>query len=115
MSETAESTPFRLSPPAFVYLESPDGTKRERIDLYKARRMLEEAGKQPTEQARCDLILKWIADKLQLEFNDLAESMAVEFNNFVCKEVERVKEQLSKKLGETAYSQQSIPESRPTT
>lgn len=102
---------LQLSPPAFLHLQSSDGSKQAKLDVYAARRMLEEAERQPTPEAHNKAILDWLAGKLQCERDSLAENMAIELNDCIVKLVEKLNSERQKKTEQTASSLTFIPES----
>ena len=74
---------LQLSKPEFLTLKSPDGNTGAKIDIFEARRMLETAEKEPTEKDRVNKVLDYLANKLTLDKNDLAENMAYEFQDAI--------------------------------
>lgn len=102
-----------LSPAAFLHIESSDGQHKARIDVYEARRALEEACRQPNDGLRNDAILNWLSGKLQVAREQLAENMALEFNDCIAAVVERLNEERKKKAERTASSPASTPDCQP--
>lgn len=106
---------FQLSPPAMLTLQTPDGAKQVKIDVYEARRLLEDAGKQPSEGLKQNAILQWLAKKLEVDRTALAENMALEFNDAIVRLVVRLNEERQKKTEQIASSLTFTPESPATT
>ena len=94
-------TTLQLSQPAFLKLQSAEG-KECRIDVYEARRLLDDAGRQPTEAMRQAHVLKYVADKLQVDRESLAENMALEFNDTIVRIIERLNSERQKKTASIA-------------
>lgn len=107
-------TIFQLSPPALLTLQTPDGAKQVKIDVYEARRALDDAGKQPSEDMRQNAILQWLAKKLGVDRTTLAENMALEFNDAIVRLVVRLNEDRQKKTEQIASSLTFTPESPAT-
>jgi len=105
---------FALSEPAFIRLDLPGGAPPVRIDVYEARRAMEHAQNNPDEARRHAAILDWLAGKLGVPRDSLAESQAVEFSNLVVHVVGQVAESRKKKLGSIACSPGSTQESPAT-
>jgi hypothetical protein len=95
--ETATET-LKLSKPAWLTLEAPDGAAKARIDIYKARRVLDLAAKQPDEDKRWEYILKYLAGELNVDATQLAQSTAIEFNEYICKRVVELNQELASKV-----------------
>lgn len=91
---------LQLSAPAVLTLKSPDGSKVTKIDVYDARRMLEEAEKEPSQEARWLKVARYIADKLNIDPTELAESSAVEFHEHINRIVLIKNSERKKKLDE---------------
>lgn len=102
---------LKLSPPAFIVVETSDGSKSARIDVYKARRFLEEASKQANEEQRWVTVTKWLADKLAVQPDELAENVAWEFHECVAALVQKIRGVISEQSSSIASSQQPILES----
>lgn len=101
-----------MAPPVVLDVESADGKTKARIDVYEARRMLEEAAKEVTETARWFRVRLWLANRLETMPELLAESTAIEFNNTVMAIVDRVNEERKKKVESIVSSPQPIPVSQ---
>ncbi len=82
MSETT----LKLSQPAWLTLETNEGHSTK-IDVYEARRMLEQAQKQPNEELRWKMVLDWLATKLTADRESMAENMAIDFHEAICAKV----------------------------
>lgn len=104
-----------LSPPAVMHLKFRHGETDHtaRIDVYEARRVLEEADRKPNEALRIDHILSWLAVELQIGREALAENMALEFNDCIAGIVARLNEDRKKKAASTACWPDSTPASQP--
>lgn len=102
---------LQLSPPAYLNVQSPDGEKSAKFDVYEARRMLEDAGRSPTEDARENTILKYLAGKLDVPQESMAKSTALEFNDAIVALVKRLNEERQKKtlqmLSSLTFTQES--------
>jgi hypothetical protein len=109
-----EST-LNLSPPAFLTLTSASGTTPARIDVYEARRALEDANRKPSEAQKWAAVLDYIAGKLSVPRESLAESTALEFNDAIVRLVGRLNEERQKKTEQIAASLSCTPESPATT
>jgi hypothetical protein len=96
-----EST-LNLSPPAFLTLTSASGTTPARIDVYEARRALEDANRKPSEAQKWAAVLDYIAGKLSVPRESLAESTALEFNDAIVRLVGKLNEERQKKTEQTA-------------
>jgi len=110
---------LQLSQPAFIRLELPpshgqDSSHFVDIDLYKARRILATADKEPDENARWNYIAKWLGEQLQVDPNRLAENILYEFNDLVCLSIIKLNEVRSKKVNGIVSSLISIQESLTT-
>lgn len=103
---------LRLPEPLFITLQSPDGATKFNIDVFVARRMLNDAEKQPTEEARWGKVLTWLGEKLSIQPELLAENMAIVFNNAVMELHNRVVPELKKEHFKTASLGESIPASQ---
>lgn len=108
---------LQLSKPQYVTLAVPEelGNTEVKIDIFEARRMLVDASKQPTEQAKWKHIRDWLATKLGIPSEMLAESNALEFNNMVLSVADKFVETLSKNIDGMLYSQQPTQASQETT
>lgn len=108
---------IQLSKPQYVTLVVPEelGTTEVKIDIFEARRMLVEANKQPNEQLKWKHIREWLASKLGVPNEMLAESNALEFNNMVLRVADKFVENLSKNIEGMLYSQQPTQASPETT
>jgi hypothetical protein len=82
-------------------LESPDGSKEVKIDVYEAFRMLQNLEKLPSEDAKWKKILEWLSKKLDIPEEDLAENMAIAFQNAIIELVEKSSDKLSKQFFST--------------
>lgn len=105
---------FELSAPAVIDLTVP-GFAPATIDVYEARRVLEAANNSPTEDAKWGKVLDWLAQKMGVARDRLAENMALEFNDAVAAIVARLNEERKKKVASIACSPDSIPASPATT
>lgn len=117
MTASESVATISLSKPALVKLVVPvEGAdpKEVLIDVYAARRMLEQAAKQPSEEDRYRTIMQWIAQQCQVPVLSLAENMALEFNDMVTAVVIQLNSVRSKKSESIASSLTSIPESQTT-
>lgn len=106
---------LQLSPPAFLTLQSPGGSKSARVDVYEARRALDDARRQPTEATHHGAILKYLAGKMEVAVDTLAENQALLFNDTIVLLVEKLNEERKKKAASTVASLTSTPESPATT
>jgi hypothetical protein len=106
---------LQLSPPAFLTLQSADGGPTVKVDVYEARRALDDARRQPTEERHHAAILAYLAGKLGVGPETLAENMALEFNDCVVTLVETLNEERKKKQESIRCSLQFTPESPATT
>lgn len=70
---------LKLSQPEFLVLQSPDGSTKVNVDIFEARRKLEEAQQQPTQELRWKMVLEYLAERLHMKPDSLAENMALEF------------------------------------
>lgn len=104
-----------LSAPAWLNLATADGQHKARVDVYEARRVLDDAEKQPNETLRQNAILNWLAKKLEVARDDIAENMAMEVNDAIVRIVIRLNEQRQKKTEQIASSLTFTPESPATT
>ena len=103
MPETPNEIPtLKLSPRAYLLLQSDDGSKEARIDVYEAHSMLIEAGRQPTEEKKWEYIAKWIAERLGCELTSLGRGSLYEFNDTVVALANKRLEERKKKLQEIA-------------
>lgn len=102
---------LQLSPPAFLTLQSADGANVAQIDVYEARRALDDARRQPSEDKHHAAILKYLAAKLDVTADALAENMALEFNDTIVLLVEKLNEERKKKALQTVSSLTCTPES----
>lgn len=102
---------LQLSPPAFLHLQSSDGSKQAKLDVYAVRRMLQDAERQPTQELHHDAILKFIADALDCDRYTLAENMALEVNDSVVLLITKLNSERQKKTEQTASSLTFTPES----
>lgn len=106
---------LKLSPPAYLTLELPDGSGSVKIDVFEARRVcFDEAAKKPNEAERWKYLKDWLGARLQVQGDQIAESTAIEFNNAIAKLVDEVNKQTSKKLVSIVSSQPPIPASPET-
>lgn len=106
---------LQLSKPEFLTLKSPDGNTGIKIDIFEARRMLETAEKKPTEKDRVTEVLSYLAEKLSLNKDDLAENMAYEFQDAINRCVIASLESRKKRLAQIVSSPGSTKESPTTT
>jgi hypothetical protein len=95
---------LKLCEPAFLNLQSPDGTKTAQIDIYVARKFLVDAERQPTEEAHWGKVLNYLADQLQVDVNQLARNQAIRFHNAIMVMCEEKNKELSDKSFLTASS-----------
>lgn len=107
-------TSLNLSPPAYIALRSPDAEAPVRIDVYEARRALDDACRKPTDALRWAAVLDYLAEKLSVPRESLAENMALEFNDCIVAVIERLNEERKKKQQSIASSLTCTPESPPT-
>lgn len=105
---------LKLNEPCFLKLTSPDGTTSVSVDVYVARRVLEEAEKEPTEEMRWKRVISFIAEQLKIEPALLAESTALEFHECINRIVIRNNADRKKKLQSIVALPDSTPAS-PTT
>lgn len=87
---------IKVMAPVFVTLESPDGQKSVRKDLYVVRRMLRDAEKKPSEEERWSFVLDWLAKEWEIDRDTLTENMAVHLNNSVMALVTEKNKELAK-------------------
>lgn len=107
-----EEYALKLSKPAVIRLETADGSHMARVDVYQARRFLEEAAKQPSEEKRWQAVTNWLAGKLGCSPEQLAENLAWEFHECVAAITKEVREQITGKSSSIVSSRQLIQESQ---
>lgn len=107
-----EEYTLKLSKPAFINLETEDGSHKARIDVYQARRFLEEAAKQPSEEKRWSVVTNWLATQLGCEPKQLAENLAWEFHECVAAITKEVREQITGKSSSIVCLRQPTQESQ---
>jgi hypothetical protein len=106
---------LQLNTPAVITVQTADGSATAQIDVYQARRMLEDAGRKPSDEAKWAHVLAYLADKLGVPREELAESNAIELNDAIIALVLRLNGERQKKTEQIACSLTSTPESRPAT
>ena len=106
---------LKLGKPAFLTVETPDGSKRVRIDVFAAYRILVEAEKRPSEADRWQYVLHWLAEQLEVDPSLLAESNAIMFHNAILQLVKKLNEELSQDFFQTASWDDSTPAFQTTT
>jgi head-tail adaptor len=106
---------IELGPPAFVTVKWQG--KQADIDVYAARRMLEQAEKESAgDEGRCNkAVLQWLAEQTDCNQEEMAESTAIDFRNHICAIVARLNEERKKKVTSIVASLGSTPESPATT
>lgn len=107
-------TLLKLPPPAYVIIESSDGEHCHRADAYDVKRMLDSAEKQPNEEKRWEMVRKWIAEKLNIPFEDVTTNQAMWVHNGVIGLTNKLNEELAKESFTIASSAASIQESPAT-
>ena len=105
--------PFTLPEPAYLLLQSADGSAKARVDVYEARRMLIDAEKH-TDADRWATILEWLEQQLGVPASSLPENIALDFNNLVVQVVNQLDEERKKKLASIAFLRPSTPASPAT-
>lgn len=105
---------LQLNQPAWLTLRSPDGLTEAKIDVYKARRLLEEAEKQPSEELRWKVIIKFLGEQLNVNGDTLAESSAIEFHECINRAVIALNDERKKRLSNIASLPDSTPASQTT-
>lgn len=108
-----EDITVKLMEPVFLRLELPDGNSA-RVDVCEAWRFLEDANKKPSQDQRWKTIKEFLATKLQVPIESLAESTAWQFHETVVALGTQVKEQIRKNCVSIVSSQQPIQESQAT-
>lgn len=110
---------LQLEAPAYLIIETPPGYlphKAVQVDVYEARRFLfDEATKKPNESERWKAVKEWMANKLQIPVDLVAESNCLLLNNTVARLVEEVNKQISKKSEQIVSLPEPTPESLPDT
>lgn len=86
-----------LASPAYATLETPEQPDGVRLDVYEARRVLADAQSKKTEAERFELILTYLAGKLQCDRSQLAENQAIDFNDLIVATVGKLAEERKKK------------------
>lgn len=108
-------TTIKLSAPATVLVTTSTGEHSASIDVYEATRMLRDAAKQPNELAQFQVILSWLASKLGVKKEQLAENIALDFNDMVVAVAKELNEARKKNCASIVSSLLSTQESLPTT
>lgn len=108
-------TTFTLSEPAHVTLQTADGEAAARIDVYDALRACAAAEQQPNEAYRWAKVLDYLAGKLGIERDRLAENMAIDFHELVVTLRDKLAAERKKKLAAIACLPEPIPASQATT
>jgi hypothetical protein len=106
---------LKLSPPAYLTIESADGEYSTRVDIFQTWRFLEDAAKQPSQDARWATIRKYLAGLFKCEPDLVAESTAREFHDAIVNLGTRAQEQIQGKLSSIVSLQQPTPESQADT
>lgn len=106
---------LKFSKPAYVRLELEDKTID--VDVYKARRVLELADKQPTYEARWEYLETWLKKQFGIEEEGkrLAENILYEFNDLIASVIVKLNEERLGKLKGIPFLQSSIQVSPTTT
>lgn len=110
-----EQAVFKLSKPAYITIETEAG-QSVKIDVYKARRVLEQSDKQPSEEAKWEYVGNWLKEQLNIPKEvTLAWNQVIEFNDLVVQLVIKLNQERMGKLNGMLSSQQSIQASPTTT
>lgn len=105
---------MQLEPPATLTVRSPDGKKSARLDVYKTRRVLEEAQSQPTQEKRWERVQEWLAKQLDVSPVDIGESAALQLQTTINELVNVHNARLKKRTESTVSSLLPIPASQET-
>lgn len=105
---------LKLIAPAYLELEAHDGSSKTMVDVMEAWRFLEDANKKPNQEARWKSIRCYLAEKMKVQPELIAESTAWEFHDVIVKLGQVCREQHRKNLDSIVSSQQPIPESQQT-
>jgi hypothetical protein len=106
---------YTLTAPAYVTIRTHCGSKEARLDVYKARRVLDDAERKPSEELRWAAILSYLSTALNVPQDELAESSALEFHEVIVTIVSKLNEERKKKAASIACSLTSTPASPPAT
>ena len=105
--------PFSLPEPAYLLLQSADGSAKARVDVYEARRMLLEA-QNLGEADRWATVQEWIEQQLSVDPGSITENIAIDFNNLVVDVANKLDDDRKKKLASIAFLRPSTPASPAT-
>lgn len=96
---------LKLSKSAYLRLETEQGTTVD-IDVYKARKVLELAEKQPDDDSKWTYLEKWLKEQLQDSSDKgIAQNVLLEFHDVICSLVIKLNEQRQSKISGMLSSQ----------
>lgn len=110
---------LQLTEPAYLEVSTPPSyqpAKVVKIDIYEARRFLfDEAPKEPNEALRWKKVKEWLAAKLGVSGEVVAESSALLVHNAIARIVDEKNKELQLKIAGIVSSQQPTQASPATT
>lgn len=106
---------LKLSKSAYLKVETDQG-QEVLIDVYKARKVLELAEKQPDEESKWAYVEKWLKEQLQdASDSSIAQNVLLEFHDTICHLVIKLNEQRQSKISGMLSLQQPIQASPTST
>lgn len=104
---------MKLRKPATLLVETSDGSKQARIDVFNMWRKLIDCDKKPTPDQKWEAVSALLADALGVDKSQVVESQAVMFWEAIIKIGKQEEAELKKAVGETLCLQPPTPDSPP--